>query len=314
VAMDMGRGSGTTTASTEEVLDGLNDLLQLDHDAIGSYEIAIEKLEDRDHASQISGFLRDHQRHIQSLNELIRELGGTPTNEPHATGPLKQAMQNLGALGGDKGILLAWRANELQVRTKYDGYASKANHWPSQAKRLVDENALDEERHYQWVVNALQGMGIGGGEGWETDLADKVREGAAAVTGQVRAAAANVGEQVRERASELGDDVRERASELGDQVRERAGDLATSARLRTADGLESAAHRLEDVAHRADQPSRAADVAGRVAGGMESTADYLRASDAGQMRSDVERAVREHPVQMILGTLAVGFLVGRLLR
>jgi ElaB/YqjD/DUF883 family membrane-anchored ribosome-binding protein len=314
VAMETGRGSGTTTASTEEVLDGLNDLLQLDHDAIGAYEIAIEKLEDRDQASQISGFLRDHQRHIQSLNELIRELGGTPVNEPHATGPLKQAMQNLGALGGDKGILLAWRANELQVRTKYDSYAAKANQWPGHVKRLVDENALDEERHYQWVASALQGMGIGSGEGWETDLTNRVREGAAAVTGQVRATAANVGDTVRERAGELGDTVKERAGELGDQVRARAGEVATGARLRTADGLEAAAHRIEDVAHRGEQPSRATAAADRVAGGMESTADYLRASDAAQMRADVERAVREHPVQMILGTLAVGFLVGRLLR
>src|SRR5690606_20084718 len=119
VATDMHGERGLSAVSDAEVLDGLNDLLQLGHDAIGAYEIAIEKLDDRDHADQIAGFKRDHERHVRDLNEMIRSLGGTPVNEPHATGPLKQAMQSLGALGGDKGVLIAWRANELQVRAKY---------------------------------------------------------------------------------------------------------------------------------------------------------------------------------------------------
>ncbi|HEU4754263.1 MAG TPA: DUF2383 domain-containing protein, partial [Armatimonadota bacterium] len=121
-----------------EVLDGLNDLLQLDHDACAAYDIAIEKLEDRDHADQIAGFRRDHERHIRELNELIAALGGTPKNEPHATGPFKLALQSLGGLAGDRGLLIAWRTNELQARAKYDAYASKANRWPHEVKRMVD--------------------------------------------------------------------------------------------------------------------------------------------------------------------------------
>jgi ElaB/YqjD/DUF883 family membrane-anchored ribosome-binding protein len=171
-------GEGGHAPATSEVLDGLNDLLQLDHDAIGAYEIAMEKLEDREAAAQIAGYLRDHERHVRDLNELIRSLGGTPHNQPHATGPFKEALQAIGALAGDKGILMAWRANELQVRSKYDAYASTANLWGADIKRVIDRNALDEERHYQWVSDALAALGVGEGP--------SVRERAGDVAGTVR--------------------------------------------------------------------------------------------------------------------------------
>lgn len=185
--MDITRQGGSAPA-TSEVLDGLNDLLQLDHDAIGAYEIAMEKLEDRDAASQIAGYLRDHERHVRDLNELIQSLGGVPKNEPHATGPFKEALQSIGALAGDKGILMAWRTNELQVRTKYDAYASAANAWPHEAKLVVDRNALDEERHYQWVTEALAHLGVGDGPSLKEragDAVDTVRDKVSAGAGAV---------------------------------------------------------------------------------------------------------------------------------
>ncbi len=327
------------SAPTTEVVDGLNDLLQLDHDAVGAYQIAIEKLEDRDHADQIAGFQRDHERHIERLNEAIAALGGTPVNEPHATGPFKEAMQRLGALAGDKGILMAWRVNELQVRTKYDNYASKAISWPDDLKRLVDENALDEERHYRWVAEVLERMGVAPGEGLETDIASRVREGwntmdvtgrareavdqvrdsAAEVVDQVRAGAAGVVDQVRDTAAGAVDQARTRAADLAGQVRDTAGNMAETARLRTADGIESAAHSLDRVAEEqmtaeAGARARVGEAAHRVAGGMESTADYLRRADAQKLRSDLEHPVRTSPVQSLVILFATGFIIGRLLR
>jgi rubrerythrin len=148
-------GTGAVAVPVEEVLAGLNDLLQLDHDAIGAYQIAIEKLVDPNHAQQIQTFLHDHERHVRELNRMIQGLGGAPRNEPHATGPFKQALQALGSVGGDKGTLMAFRTNELQVRSKYQGYAAKARLWPPEVRGLVDRNALDEERHYRWVSELL---------------------------------------------------------------------------------------------------------------------------------------------------------------
>ncbi|MDB4948116.1 MAG: hypothetical protein JWM27_765 [Gemmatimonadetes bacterium] len=231
--MDTTRQGGHAPA-TSEVLEGLNDLLQLDHDAIGAYGIAMEKLEDRDAAAQIAGYLRDHERHVRDLNELIRELGGTPTNEPHATGPFKEALQSIGALAGDKGILMAWRANEMQVRTKYDAYASKAMLWPHEAKRVIDRNALDEERHYAWVAGVLDAMG-GHGSDALAAAREKVGDALGAVGGKVSAGASAVANRlsgmfdpegdgrlapVGARVSDAGDRAGELVERFEDQVRE----------------------------------------------------------------------------------------------
>jgi ElaB/YqjD/DUF883 family membrane-anchored ribosome-binding protein len=295
--MDMHGGQGSATASTTEILKGLNDLLQLDHDAIGAYEIAIEKLDDQELSSQISGFKLDHERHIRELNNLIQELGGTPENEPHATAPLKQAMQKMGALGGDRGTLIAWRANELQVRSKYDSYASRAGSWPANVKRTVDEAALDEERHYYWVANVLQQMGVGAGEGLETDLLNKLRERGS----QAAHAAGNLGEKARE---------------MTGQARERVSDAAEAARYRTADGLDRAAHRLEDMVDGpgVDGGGRLSGTAHTLAGGIENTAEFIRSPDVERLRADVEDVVRDNPGRTLLTTFAVGFIIGRLLR
>lgn len=308
----------TARAPTSEVLDGLNDLLQLDHDAVGAYDIAMEKLEDRDHATQIAGYRRDHERHIRELNELITELGGTPKNEPHATGPFKEALQSLGQLGGDKGLLIAWRTNELAVRTKYDSYAQKANAWPANVKRVIDGAALDEERHYSWVADVLQRMGVGSGEGMETDLANRARERAAAsaATGSsigarlddAKEKVREIADQARSRVTELAETARERAATLPDTARDRAGAVMGAVPGRVADGLDAAASRLRERGGTAE----------RVAGGLGSSAEYLRTHEPAQMGTDarvgVENRVRQSPVQTLLIAAFAGFVIGRLLR
>jgi hypothetical protein len=277
-------GSGPATVSTAEILEGLNDLLQLDHDAIGAYQIAVEKLENREWAMQISGYLLDHERHVRDLTEAITGLGGTPLNEPHATGPFKQGLQSLGAMAGDKGLLMAWRTNELQVRSKYDRYASKAVFWPDRLKALIDRNALDEERHYAWVVGVLEGMGANIGGGAEEGIVNRLRENRARFDG----------------------------------IRERAGGAFSEARARAADGLASAAERIDRAASRQETnggaKGRAAEAAHRLAGGMDATAGFLRSPDPDRLRGDVESHVREAPLRSALIALAAGFVVGRILR
>ena len=305
---------GSTTPASSEILDGLNDLLQLDHDAIGAYEIAIDKLQDRDHAAQIAGFKRDHERHIQELNLAIAGLGGTPRNEPHATGPFKQALQSLGGLAGDKGVLIAWRTNELQVRTKYDAYASKANHWGPELKRLVDRNALDEERHYDWVTGALQAMGVGTAEGLEQDAATRSREGGGSggLAG-LRERAADVAGTAREKVADVAGSARDKVGGVAGGARERVGAVPGQVREGVAGGLESVANRISHLVDPAEG-GRMAGVAGGVAGGMESTARYVREGNVEELRRDFEGQVRRSPVQTLLAAALAGFVIGRILR
>jgi hypothetical protein len=269
-------------AVPDEVLAGLNDLLQLDHDAMGSYEIAAEKLENRQHAVQIEGFKRDHERHIRDLNEVILSLGGVPLNEPHVTAPLKEGIQRLAAAGGDTTLLTAWRTNELHVTTKYDSYARKAVHWPPEAKRVIDRNALDEERHYQWVVSVL------GGSDPEVHAANRLRE----ELGRAKLRTAGAGERLRQ--------------------------ITSVARVRAAAGLEEAAERLGRISEaRTDldgERGPAAEGARRLARGFDATAEYLRSSAESGLQKSVEETVRANPVRNLILIFAAGFVAGRILR
>jgi ElaB/YqjD/DUF883 family membrane-anchored ribosome-binding protein len=113
---------------------------------------------------------------------------------------------------------------------------------------------------------------------------------------------------VTEKASELTDSVSEKAS----QARERAMETADQAREKTAEGVESAAGTLREQVEGKGGIQEAAGT--RLADGMERTATYLREHDTQTMMEDIERYVREHPTQAILGAVAAGFIIGRILK
>lgn len=144
------------------LLAELNDLLQLDYDAIQAYTVAVERLGDVESKNAIAAFREDHERHISELTQLIRSRGGDPINLPHLpTGIFKLAIQGVGAAGGDKGILLAYKSNERQARDKYRRAADRAHDPEVQA--LIQRAADDEQRHYSWALERLEDMGLGVG-------------------------------------------------------------------------------------------------------------------------------------------------------
>lgn len=139
----------------------LNDLLQLDHDAIGAYQIAFDSLDNPLHREQIRRFRADHERHIAELVPLIRAHGGTPLELSHvSTGVLKLGAQQAGRLGGDAGVLLSFKANERQVRDKYRRAAERWTGDPEVAD-VIRRAADDEQRHYTWALETLEDLGVG---------------------------------------------------------------------------------------------------------------------------------------------------------
>ena len=53
----------------------LNDLLQLEHDALPAYTLAIAGLRDPTHRARLEAFRDDHRRHVRELSILIRQRG-----------------------------------------------------------------------------------------------------------------------------------------------------------------------------------------------------------------------------------------------
>lgn len=142
-----------------ELIAELNDLLALDHDAVQAYSLAIGAIGTAEYRDTLAGFRGDHQRHIDQLTQLIRDHGGMPLQSPHLpTGAFKLAVQALGTLGDDRNVLLAFKANEAQIRDKYRRHAGRPH--TEAVDAILRAAAADEERHYAWVDQALERMGV----------------------------------------------------------------------------------------------------------------------------------------------------------
>lgn len=133
-------------------------------------------------------------------------------------------------------------------------------------------------------------------------------------------------ERVADRAKEAMSGAQEKLADVGSNVRERAG----SARNSFADLLESGANKLRQRA--AAGGTRYAAAAGdggppvqaetggmermntRVAGKMQTTADWVREADLDSLRTGVERQVREHPGRTLLIALGLGYVIGKAFR
>lgn len=150
----------TTTTDTADAVDTvahLNDLLRLDHDAVAAYGIALRELDSTRLRSELEQHLTDHKRHIEELARHIERLGGMKIALPHEAGVFKLAIQGIVALGSDRHVLLAFKANELQVRDKYA--RAEEMPFPVEIRDTIRRAADDERRHYDWAVRSLEEMG-----------------------------------------------------------------------------------------------------------------------------------------------------------
>jgi ElaB/YqjD/DUF883 family membrane-anchored ribosome-binding protein len=115
-------------------------------------------------------------------------------------------------------------------------------------------------------------------------------------------------DRTMEFADKTGDRTKEKASELGARAQERADEGMDKA----AGGLEQGAGKLREKAQ--ERGGMAGDAGVRVADSMEKTATYLREHDSAELLDDIEKYVRDHPVQAVAGAVVGGFLIGRILR
>lgn len=151
----------TTERDENATIAALNDLLQLDHDAVQAYTVAIDMVREPRYRERLVEFRADHKRHIEEIAGLVRERGGLPTEISHPTGPLKLAVQTLGAVVSDDALLLAFKAVERQARDKYARASSLV--LAPEAAVIVRLAAEDEDRHYRWVEQTLRERGVGEG-------------------------------------------------------------------------------------------------------------------------------------------------------
>lgn len=138
-------------------LDTLNNLIELDFDAIEAYQAAIDRLDDGTAKEQLRQFMGDHQRHTRELGEIVRELGGTPPTQGDFKRYLTKGKVVLAEIAGDKGILQAMKSNENDTNTAYER-ALQRNDIQSRAQNVLQRNLEDERRHRAWIEERLSRM------------------------------------------------------------------------------------------------------------------------------------------------------------
>ncbi len=142
-----------TVTDASKVTSDLNDLIQLDYDAIAAYEAAIERLDNAAYKQQLTEFLGDHRRHIEELTQAVRGAGGDPATKGDAKKLLTKGKVVLADLAGDKAILSAMKSNEEQTNTEYEKAVKKG--YEASIQTILERGLADERRHKAWLEQTL---------------------------------------------------------------------------------------------------------------------------------------------------------------
>jgi ElaB/YqjD/DUF883 family membrane-anchored ribosome-binding protein len=126
--------------------------------------------------------------------------------------------------------------------------------------------------------------------------------------GEIRDTAGRVATQARERVDEVSTKVRENVTNARDVAMEQI----EQTHERAASGVESAAQQVREQTFGSGGIRETAGT--KLADSMEKTAVYLREHDTKTMMADFEMYAKEHPTQAIMGAVAVGFILGRVLK
>lgn len=141
------------TMEKSNIVEKLNDLIEMDYDAISAYQAAIERLENPHYRDQLNVFMQDHENHIAVLSQIVCQEGGAPPDK----GDLKKILTNgsvhIAQLAGDDGILKAMQLNEVMTNNLYEENVEEA--FPEPVNSILQDHLADERRHKEWLETTL---------------------------------------------------------------------------------------------------------------------------------------------------------------
>jgi len=141
-------------ATSEALINRLNSLLMLDHDAVDAYQQAIDRIKSEYCRSQLRAFQADHRQHITDLKECITRYGGKPQDRRDVKGFFIKGMTAMQSMMGDEMALKAMQTNEKLTNKNYQE-ALDDRSLPDDVRSIVAKNRADEARHLDWINQAL---------------------------------------------------------------------------------------------------------------------------------------------------------------
>jgi uncharacterized protein (TIGR02284 family) len=134
-------------------IKSVQDLIHLDMDAIRAYEQAIKACEHAIVSNQLESFRRDHERHVRELSEEMRRLGENPDVRTDVKGFFIEGFTALTSIG-TRSALMSMVGNEQLTNARYKA-AVELQDLPESTKDVIRRNYSDEQRHLEWIRNAL---------------------------------------------------------------------------------------------------------------------------------------------------------------
>ncbi|MCP3135723.1 ferritin-like domain-containing protein [Pyxidicoccus xibeiensis] len=133
----------------------LRSLAQLDADAVGAYDAALARIPEQLVRERLNDFRIDHMRHVQDLNALISQFGGTPVDlRPDFKGAAMKSLTAMTSMMGTEAALVAMLGNEEFTNRTYD--LALRFDWSPEVRSLIEKHREDERRHVLWVREAVR--------------------------------------------------------------------------------------------------------------------------------------------------------------
>lgn len=118
--------------------------------------------------------------------------------------------------------------------------------------------------------------------------------------------------------AELVDDARAKTSETIDAAKQKTAEVTSAASEKATDVMSAAGDQMSTLAQtvreRAPGEGRAGEIASSTADALERGGRYLQEADPQLVRSDLERIIREHPIESMLVGVGAGYLIARAMR
>ncbi len=163
------------TCNNEETIKKMNELIQLDADAILLYDKALEHIDDSRVKDDLESYKADHERHVGELTKVVFDLGGpAPPVDRDLKGTILMALTAMRSETGTKGALKAMRSNEKLTNKRYDEVAGME--LPAPAAAVVATGLADERRHLAGIEAHLERLKKESGttDEQDTDTAEEV--------------------------------------------------------------------------------------------------------------------------------------------
>ncbi|MCF6159100.1 MAG: ferritin-like domain-containing protein [wastewater metagenome] len=138
----------------KEIAKNLSLLIQLDVDAVYSYDQVIKEVDDPVIRDQLNMYRRDHMRHIDELSRIMASLGETPIKRmPDFKGFLTPGFMTLLNLTGTEGALRGLESNEKVASKIY--HDARSWYMPPEIKDLIEKHSNDEYEHVRYIQERL---------------------------------------------------------------------------------------------------------------------------------------------------------------